>query len=114
MTTLQQIQIIERITGWSWVPTYEVPEKGAFFFGDSVFPHQWPSWETLIKIEEAVGLTKRENVALRVKWINGMRSIVALRCPKNKMGAALVTDVDLMFATFEERLQALVKAIDKV
>jgi hypothetical protein len=64
----------------------------------------------LLRMKELeAGLDNRENVALRVKWANTLRAIVAKRCPVNKMGSPLVTDVDLLLATDEERLEALNK-----
>ena len=53
------------------------------------------------------------SVDLRVKWINNLRSVVARKCPKNKMNVPIVSDVDLLFAEASELLEALVKTIGK-
>lgn len=45
--------------------------------------------------------------AMRVKWVNKLREIVARRMPKNKMGWPVVSDVDLLLATEDEREEAL-------
>jgi len=50
---------------------------------------------------------------LRVKWINNLRTIVSRKCEKNKVGNALVSDCDLLFADSFELLEALVKTIGK-
>lgn len=45
--------------------------------------------------------------SMRVKWVNKLRDIVARRMPKNKMGWPVVSDVDLLLATEDEREEAL-------
>ena len=57
--------------------------------------------------EKQAGLHDRDNRALRVKWINNLRKIVSRRCPVNKAGSSLVTDVDIMTASAAERAEAL-------
>lgn len=59
--------------------------------------------------EDSAGLTNRENSAERVKWINCLRPIVARTCPVNKMGSPLVSDIDLLMATPEQRQEAILK-----
>jgi hypothetical protein len=59
--------------------------------------------------EEAAGLLDKANIALRVKWVNALRAIVGLTMPKNKSGVSLVSDIDLILASDEQRLQALEK-----
>lgn len=44
---------------------------------------------------------------LRVKWINNLRSVVEKRMPRNKSGSAVISDVDLLFATDDERKKTL-------
>lgn len=61
--------------------------------------------------EIEAGIHDRDNLALRVKWINALRTIVSRRVPKNKTGSPLVSDIDLLTASSEERLEALVKAL---
>lgn len=67
------------------------------------------NWDSLILAEKELGIYNRENVSIRVKWINILRSIVAQKCPKNKMGSPLISDVDLLTASLEERSTALQK-----
>lgn len=62
------------------------------------------NWEKLIEAEKALGLHDRANLALRVKW-----KAVAPRCPKNRLGTPLISDVDVALATLSERVQALTK-----
>lgn len=52
-----------------------------------------------------------DNRELRVKFVNHLRSVVGRRMPKNKMGAALVTDFDLVLAGPDEQCEALCKAL---
>lgn len=54
-------------------------------------------------------LYDRNNVELRVKWINALRVIVGRRIPKNKAGASLTSDVDLVLSTLEEQQEAVSK-----
>jgi hypothetical protein len=59
--------------------------------------------------EEAAGLLDKANIALRVKWVNALRAIVGSTMPKNKSGVSLVSDIDLILASDEQRLMALEK-----
>jgi len=59
--------------------------------------------------EEAAGLLDKANIALRVKWVNALRTIVGSTMPKNKSGVSLVSDIDLILASDEQRLMALEK-----
>ena len=59
--------------------------------------------------EEAIGLLDRTNTALRVRWVNALRTIVGAEMPKNKSGVSLVSDIDLILASDEQRLAALEK-----
>jgi hypothetical protein len=63
----------------------------------------------LEKQEEALGLLDRTNTALRVKWVNALRAIVGAEMPKNKSGVSLVSDIDLILASDDQRLMALDK-----
>ena len=64
---------------------------------------------TIREQEEAEGLLCRSNIALRVKWVNALRAIVGAEMPKNKSGASLVSDIDLILASERHREQALHK-----
>lgn len=50
----------------------------------------------------ALGATQAERVA----WLAALRAIVGRRCAKNKAGAALVSDFDLIWSTEDERKEA--------
>ena len=51
-------------------------------------------------------LTDKKNLSLRVKWINSLRSLMAIDAPKNKSGVALISDIDLVLSSEEQKLQA--------
>ena len=57
--------------------------------------------------QEELGLTDRNNHALRVRWVNSLRKLVDKRMPVNKMGSPMTTDVDVLLATEEEHLEVL-------
>lgn len=44
------------------------------------------------------------NLDARVKWVAYFREVVALRCPKNAVGTAIVSDLDLLQASARERV----------
>lgn len=46
---------------------------------------------------------------LRVAYLNTLRDIVGRRCEKNRVGAALVSDYDLLDASPEEITEAIAK-----
>lgn len=50
---------------------------------------------------------------LRVKYLNTLRTIVGKRCPKNNVGAALVSDYDLVNAEASEHAEAIIRTIGK-
>ena len=56
-----------------------------------------------------IGLMDRDNLDIRVDWINALRTIVSRRLPKNKSGMSLISDIDLMLADDDERTEALEK-----
>jgi hypothetical protein len=64
---------------------------------------------TVREQEEALGLLDKTNTALRVKWVNALRAIVGAEMPKNKSGVSLVSDIDLILASDDQRLMALDK-----
>ena len=59
--------------------------------------------------EQGVGLLDRNNLQLRVKWVNALRTIVGSSMPKNKSGCPLVSDIDRILASDEDRFAALEK-----
>lgn len=60
--------------------------------------------DELRKAETEIGLDT--DTALRVEWASKLRRIVGRRCPKNKSGSSMVSDIDVLLATPEERLEA--------
>jgi len=56
-----------------------------------------------------LNLTDRFNLEVRVKWINTLRGIVSKTCPVNKLGTAIVSDVDLMLATTRQHAEAVLR-----
>lgn len=52
------------------------------------------------------------SVPLRVKYLNALRSIIGKRMPKNKAGAAIISDYDLLDASAKEFSEALLKALE--
>jgi hypothetical protein len=54
----------------------------------------------------------RDDVALRVKYLNTLRNIVGQTCEKNKMGQALVSDFHLLDATAAQHAEALLRTLN--
>jgi hypothetical protein len=63
--------------------------------------------------QEELGLTDRNNHALRVRWVNFLRKLVDKRMPLNKMGSPMTTDVDVLLATEQEHLEVLKTLYEK-
>ena len=59
--------------------------------------------------EQGVGLLDKNNLQLRVRWVNALRTIVGSSMPKNKSGCPLVSDIDLILASDADRFAALEK-----
>ena len=59
--------------------------------------------------EQGVGLLDKNNLQLRVRWVNALRTIVGSSMPKNKSGCPLVSDIDLILASDKDRFSALEK-----
>ena len=79
-----------------------------------LFAPDYPrSFKDLREAEIKFGLHNTDNLELRVKWINSFRMVVSRRCPKNNSGTPIVSDIDLLNASEEERCEALVRAIGK-
>lgn len=58
-----------------------------------------------------IGLEDRNNLDLRVRWINNLRDVVSRKCPINKVGAPLVSDVDMTLATCPELAEAVLRTL---
>jgi len=54
-----------------------------------------------------LGLWDRHDPVRRVRWMNILRRIVDRRCPVNKAGASLTSDIDIALATVEEHAEAI-------
>lgn len=65
------------------------------------------TFDEIHKAERENGLFDTDNVETRVRWVNALRAAVAKRMPTNKSGVALVSDIDLILATVDERAAAL-------
>lgn len=63
--------------------------------------------------EHRMGIHDQDNTALRVKWANHLHVIIAPRCPVNKAGHALVSDIHKMLASASERTQALILTLSQ-
>jgi hypothetical protein len=72
-----------------------------------------PTLDSLYMIASEVGLHDRSNHALRVKWINNLRTIVSRRMPTNKMGSPMTNDVDLMTVNADEMAEAILRTMNK-
>ena len=62
----------------------------------------------VILAERGHGLHDPANLDARVKWVACLREVVAPRCPKNKMGTPIISDINLLQATARERLLAFI------
>lgn len=71
-------------------------------------PGPFESIDTTLIAERRCGLHNPANLDARVKWVAGFREVVAPRCPKNKMGTAVISDLDLLQASARERLLAFI------
>lgn len=69
------------------------------------------TWEELLEAEKKLGIHNRAMTKLRVMWVNTLREIVG-QSPEiehNKSGSAMVSDVDVVLASFEARVEAFEK-----
>lgn len=64
--------------------------------------------DAVVRAEVGHGLHDPTNLDARVKWVACFREVVALRCPKNAVGTAIVSDLDLLQASARERLLAFI------
>jgi len=97
---------------WNRIACYDHPqfEQGIAEFARKLERERDGLRENTIRPkEEAAGLLDKANIALRVKWVNALRAIVGSTMPKNKSGVSLVSDIDLILASDEQRLMALEK-----
>lgn len=81
----------------SWSPDYKTHtlfSQAVTRQGEISNQHQW--------FRDAINAHQAERVA----FMAALRAIVGRRCAKNKAGAALVSDFDLVWATEDERKEA--------
>lgn len=69
------------------------------------------NWDTLHQAEMEAGLHDTTNHLVRVKWVAALRDAVSHRCPKNKLGQPVVSDIDILVASLDERSAALEKIL---
>ena len=118
MTPEQQRITIAGACGWEMMghiskwrdPSGKIHENWAGFCSCPDYPR---SFQALREAEIKFGLHDTDNLELRVKWINSLRMVVSRRCPKNNSGTPIVSDIDVLNASEEERCEALVRAIGK-
>ena len=70
-----------------------------------------PSFERLVR---DLDLRNRDNLSARVFWIGKLRAQVEKRMPRNKAGAPVMSDVDVMLATPDELRQAFDETIGAI
>lgn len=107
MTTKDQLQALSLALGWTEIDnvTGINPEDCLKDF--------LPSFHNNLNLLAEARNKLINSTELRVKWVNTLRTIVASKYPKNKVGNSLVSDVDLLFAEAPELLEALVKTMNK-
>lgn len=134
MTPKEQNEELFKLEGWRQMTVKELPNGEAVYetfwwWGPKdpetadevnrkaeIAPKDYLNDENAMRnLELFLGLGDRENRELRVKWVNKLRDIVSRspRIPKNKVGTALVSDVDLMFATLPERAETILQIFKK-
>lgn len=110
----QQTKIAE-VCGWArihWSCGQLVGQIGAIQYYEPI-PSYFNDQNAIHDAEKTIGLHNRENTPLRVKWVNSLRDIVSRDCPKNKAGAAMCSDIDLLLATAGQRCEALLRTLNK-
>ena len=122
MTTQEQNVAIAELCGWE-VPDHVRTKTGKSGsppdFGKNPKTGKWESGipnyaadlNAMNDAELHSGLNQIDNSSVRIRWVNALREIVGRECPKNKAGAALVSDVDLLTATAAQRAEAFLKTI---
>jgi len=63
--------------------------------------------------KETLGINDRNNLDIRVKWVGALRDVVSRRCPLNKLGTPVVSDLDILCASAEEHAEALLRTLKK-
>lgn len=71
----------------------------------------WDTWDlnTMAEIRRQLIQTQEQ----KVSYLNNLRTVVSRKCPKNKMGAALVSDYDLLDASDDEVMEALLRVFKR-
>jgi hypothetical protein len=74
----------------------------SFVFREGMVPDYYEGKDSILDAVKSCAI----GPDLRVKFINTLRSIVGRRMPKNKVGSAIVSDVDLIVAECWEFCEA--------
>lgn len=120
MTDQQINQRIAESCGWTEIETYGCHQRGwrpvAKEFGDdgkSFVPDYCNDLNAMRQAHRDIGLLDPANREMRVKWVAKLREVVARRCPVNKVGSHLVSDVDCILVEPHEFAEAFVLAFCK-
>ncbi len=70
--------------------------------------HAWGDMNLIPDARDRVCSTQQR----KCDYLTNLHDIVARRCPKNKVGAPVVSDYDKINATFDEHLEALACVVD--
>ena len=76
-------------------------------------PNYLSDFNAIYSLEAHLGLHDINNIEIRVRFINFLHAIVSRRCPVNKSGMPMVSDVTKFFATAEERAECILKTFKK-
>lgn len=68
----------------------------------------WGDTNLIPDLRRAVCITQQR----KCDYLSNLHDIVARRCPRNKVGAPVVSDYDKISATFDEHLEALACVVD--
>jgi hypothetical protein len=90
---------------------------GAFDDGSEDCLRHYPYYITdLNAVHEVIyklGINDRNNLKIRVKFITCVRNVVSRRIPTNKVGASLMSDIDLLTVKSNEFCEAILKTLNK-
>jgi hypothetical protein len=68
---------------------------------------------SIYSANKKIGLHDRDNLELRVKWVGHLRTVVSRRCPLNKLGTPVVSDLDILEASSRELAEAFLMTVGK-
>lgn len=110
MSEQEQQIMLAKLDGWKIDPELEDGAlMGWHFKGPWTMVYDYHhDLNAIAAAEIRAGLHNEENLALRVKWAENLHAILAQRCPRNKAGTPLISDIHKMLASASERTQALI------